>query len=265
MARRRKKKSAESATPQAPADKVQGEAVTSLKGLLKAALKTPDAPTESKPQPQFRELAPPPRLPKSPPAQAAAKPEGEPERPLDARDMRLLNDAYDGATPLGQTARKSFKRAARRAPTPPLAPPKSESSDDQVRKRLGALVGGGVRFTVVDDGVSSEALREGVSRRELRRLRSPNFRAEATLDLHGELRAAVELKVNRFVREHQRRGCRYLLVIHGKGLHSENGEGVLGEAVLAALTGGGAAPLVRAATHAHEQLGGRGATAVALM
>ena len=132
--------------------------------------------------------------------------------------------------------------------------------------RLGALVGGGVQFveSAVGDGLR-EAVRQGVAARELRRLRSPNFHPEATIDLHGETADAVELLLSRFVRGHHRRGCKYLLIIHGKGLHSQDGRGVLGDAVFVALTGGGAAPLVRALAPAHVQHGGSGATAIMLM
>ncbi len=75
----------------------------------------------------------------------------------------------------------------------------------------------------------------------------------------------AEREVARFVRAAQRRGVRRVCIVHGKGLHSDGGAGVLRERVLHALTEGGAAPVVMAfATAAHER-GGTGALMVALV
>ena len=66
------------------------------------------------------------------------------------------------------------------------------------------------------------------------------------------------------MRSARRAGRRYLLVIHGKGSHSADGVGVLRDAVLEALTSGGAAPVVAAFATACSRLGGSGALALAL-
>jgi DNA-nicking Smr family endonuclease len=50
-----------------------------------------------------------------------------------------------------------------------------------------------------------------------------------------------------------------VLIIHGKGAHSEGGIGVLEEACVEALTKGGAAPFVEAFATAPARFGGRGA------
>jgi DNA-nicking Smr family endonuclease len=71
--------------------------------------------------------------------------------------------------------------------------------------------------------------------------------------------------VETFVRGHHRRGAKHLLIIVGKGLHSEDGQGVLLPALIDALTKGGAAPLVRCFASAHMTLGGTGAVAVQLI
>ena len=191
----------------------------------------------------------------------------QPLSPPTARDLRLLNEAYDGVVPLAQSQRRAMRRALSRRPLrAPLPESSQPSAEQQARARLNSLVGEGTRFDInVDADGWAEAIRHGVSRRELRRLRSPAFHAEASLDLHGQTVAQVDAAVNTFVRGHHRKGCRYLLIVHGKGLHSAAQCGVLGEAVLQSLTRGGAAPLVRALAHAHERRGGRGALAIALM
>ena len=76
--------------------------------------------------------------------------------------------------------------------------------------------------------------------------------------------AEVERAVHDFVRDAQRRRARHLLIIVGKGQHSEDGVGVLAEVAVRALSQGGAAPLVAAFASAHSRHGGSGALAVLL-
>ena len=59
-------------------------------------------------------------------------------------------------------------------------------------------------------------------------------------------------------------GISRLLIVHGKGLHSAGGIGVLALAVVDSLTEGRAAALVRALMTAPQRLGGSGALAVQL-
>lgn len=110
-----------------------------------------------------------------------------------------------------------------------------------------------------------KALREGVSERELRRLKAKSNRPSAELDLHGLHATEVAVKVRDFVREQHARAAHTVVLIHGKGIHSEDGVGVLYELVVKALTEGPAARFVRAFTTASEDLGGRGALVVQLM
>jgi DNA-nicking Smr family endonuclease len=56
-------------------------------------------------------------------------------------------------------------------------------------------------------------------------------RAEDELDLHGFTRDAAIESLRDFLRQSAAAGLRKVLVIHGKGLHSENSQGVLSEAV----------------------------------
>ena len=127
-----------------------------------------------------------------------------------------------------------------------------------------ALVSGGVRFNVHWDDGLVEGLRAGVSPKLLRRVTGAGFEPEATFDLHGLRRGEAVRAVHEFVREARRRGARYLLLIVGKGHHSEDGIGVLAEVAVEALTQGVAAPLVGAFASAHSRHGGRGALAVVL-
>lgn len=285
---RRKRKSQAGGEPPKPTT-TAGPLRTGLGPLLTAAAASRDKPAPKAPDPPAPNRSIPPTqpapgpeplvpvtvppAPKVPQAPGKASPE-QASRPRSATELRWLNDAYEGATPLGHT-RQGRTAERSRPPTPTGTEPRSgvgeraqsgESAEDaQVRARLGALVGEGARFAVDqrEDGWV-QARQQGVGRAVLRNLGGPGFHPEATLDLHGQTRSQVASVVTRFVREQHQRGCRYLLLIHGKGLHSEGGQGVLGDAVFEALTNGGGAPLVHAMRTPHASHGGRGALAVVL-
>lgn len=138
------------------------------------------------------------------------------------------------------------------------------AADARARDRLDALVAGGVRFEVERDDGWVEGLRAGVSRQVLRQLRRRGIEPEAVIDLHGLASEQAGRELGRFVRDSHHRGRRLLLVVHGKGNHSEGGLGVLIERVLQTLTEGAAAPLVDAFVTAPARLGGTGALLVQL-
>ncbi|MDQ3034536.1 MAG: Smr/MutS family endonuclease, partial [Myxococcota bacterium] len=110
-----------------------------------------------------------------------------------------------------------------------------------------------------------EGLRRDAKPAVLDSLRRATVGADATLDLHSVRAAIAADRVSRYVREAQRGGHRRVLIVHGKGLHSENGQGVLADVVVTALTEGGAAPLVLAFVTAPVALGGAGALLVELV
>jgi DNA-nicking Smr family endonuclease len=80
--------------------------------------------------------------------------------------------------------------------------------------------------------------REGYDKDEAATTRPLPSRAEMErtptgdeLDLHGQLQDEAIASLRYFLRESRLGGIRKVLVIHGKGLHSENRKGVLKEAV----------------------------------
>jgi DNA-nicking Smr family endonuclease len=200
----------------------------------------------------------------APPPRAA----GEPSK-LTTTELRMLNDAYEGARPL--------------APKKPRAKPISEqgvatrnpgheaqvraqvhSEELAARTRLAALVSEGVRFKIRREDDYVEGLRADTSPKLLARIQGRGFSPEASLDLHGMRATQVAPAIERFVRNHQRRGARHVLLIVGKGLHSEDGTSVLAPAAVEALTHGLPAPWVVAFCTAHSVHGGVGAIAVLL-
>jgi DNA-nicking Smr family endonuclease len=123
-----------------------------------------------------------------------------------------------------------------------------------------------VRFEVIwsEDG-SVQGAREGVSRREIQQLKTRRYDSASVLDLHGARVSELGALVRDFVRSQRLRGAREILVVHGKGIHSEGGIGVLREQVVKVLTQGPSAEFVRALVSAPEQFGGRGALVVQLV
>ncbi len=79
---------------------------------------------------------------------------------------------------------------------------------------------------------------------------------QATLDLHGMVYTEAESAINRFLDDSIEAGIEKVSIIHGKGLHAENGEGVLGDLTLKVLREKGVS---REATNPKIQFGGSGA------
>lgn len=155
----------------------------------------------------------------------------------------MFLEAVDGATPLERRDRIPVPRPApsvvRVAELPPA-----------------------IELTVEGDGRRYAARSPGVSRSQIALLRAGKLRGEETLDLHGETVDAGKQRLREFLVATQRRGRRCVLVVHGKGTHSEHGaplrEAVLGE-LLGPLSG-----LIHALATAAPPDGGEGATYVML-
>jgi DNA-nicking Smr family endonuclease len=167
----------------------------------------------------------------------------KPRRPLvSAEEQALFLSAIDGTEPLPGRDRVKL-------PPPPPSPVRVVELAPEVA------------LTVEGDGQRYAARAPGVSRTQIADLRAGKVHAEVTLDLHGDTVERGIARLREFVVGAARiRRC--VLVIHGKGLHSDHGA-PLREAVLAQLLG----PLsgyVRALSTAARGDGGEGATYVLL-
>jgi DNA-nicking Smr family endonuclease len=281
MARRKKRSSPDTdgSDTAAPAPGPAPRVATSFGALLADAEKRrrerPAPATEAPPPPVLPAPGPGPRVPvpshpppvpkrdRVPPGPAAVP---VPPRPptgsvLSAAEQAVLQRAFAGTRPIARPARG--RKPASPGALQPGRPP-DPVLERAARDRLAALVAGGVRFKLQRDGDEVTGLGSGADERVLVRLGGSGFTPEATLDLHGLRVAEVGPALERFVRNAQRAGRRYVLLIHGKGHHSSDGVGVLGDAVIEALVGGGAAPVVVAFATPHAKHGGSGALAVAL-
>jgi DNA-nicking Smr family endonuclease len=96
-------------------------------------------------------------------------------------------------------------------------------------------------------------------------LEDPRLEVQAECDLHGQTAREAEREVLRFVRESQRMGKRWVLIIVGKGLHSPNGKATLNSSVAEALAKRAPARFVLAFRTAPRHLGGTGALVARLV
>lgn len=119
-----------------------------------------------------------------------------------------------------------------------------------------------VKLTVDGDSARYAARSAGVSHAQISDLRAGKVRAEATIDLHGMTVEPAIAQLKRFFVESRTLGRRCVLVVHGKGTHSDHGA-PLREAVLQQLLGS-LSGLVHAFASAAPVDGGEGATYVML-
>lgn len=77
-----------------------------------------------------------------------------------------------------------------------------------------------------DGEVPAEFLSNGYSRLALRKARR-SLTAQTRLDLHGYLTDAARKRLQTFLHDAVQKGLRCVLIIHGKGLNSRDGEAIL--------------------------------------
>lgn len=151
-------------------------------------------------------------------------------------------------------------------PVTPLAPanrvePRSPSPLTRVREAGGRPA---VADRLSDHGSEAAAddyLANGLSRMLLRKLRRGNWAVADSLDLHGSTTDAARRLLQDFLHQARERQLRCVLVIHGKGMNSRDGTGVLRKLARHWLA---QHPQVLAYCDAPPALGGGGAVLVLL-
>lgn len=78
-----------------------------------------------------------------------------------------------------------------------------------------------------DGELPDEYLGNGLSRMMLRKLRRGHWPIQDSLDLHGLDSDAARRLLQEFLHEAMQNGLRCVLIIHGKGMNSRDGEAVL--------------------------------------
>jgi DNA-nicking Smr family endonuclease len=139
-------------------------------------------------------------------------------RPPDAAEEFL--EAVRDVTPLPDPGRVVHPRT----PPEPIAQQRLKDDLEVLRDSLQDGEASEIGF---EAGEELAYLCPGVSRQVLRKLRSGHWALQDTLDLHGLRWEESRTLLVQFIAQAVKRGHRCVLIIHGKGLRSQNQEPVL--------------------------------------
>jgi DNA-nicking Smr family endonuclease len=193
--------------------------------------------------------------PPSPPPRAPAAPAAPP--PREPTEEELWARATAGATPVAGPDLVS-------APSPRPARARAWYADLDAVDDLQSLLHGEPRFDLAPGDTLVEGAVAGLDAGVVRRLRRGDYEVEGRLDLHGLTREAAGGAVERFLRESRLGGKRCVLLIHGRGRHSEAQVPVIKQALEDWLAAGRFGRQVLAFASARPADGGAGALYVLL-
>jgi len=175
-------------------------------------------------------------------------------------DMAYFEEAMADVTPLAQPNRRIARMPDRdaRAVHPP------NSSDLEVLAHLSDLVSGIAEMDITFSDEYIEGSVHGFDRKVMQKLKQGLFPVQDHVDLHGCTREEAEIKVRDFLLQSHRLGFRCVLVVHGRGLNSEDHIPVLKERLPLWLNRGPVKRIVLAFSTARPYDGGTGAIYVLL-
>lgn len=269
MARRSRRGNEENAAPK-PAkipDKLARPFEAAMKAISAEKKAEAEAAAKAPPKPAPKVTTAPPRSAPSRPATTAAKRPVDTLGHYDYDDRAAFHQAFSDVRPLpkvrtprrsGQTGPISDAEKLERA----RIGERLDQAEQDARARLEALVAGAAKFVVERDDDTVYGRRSDVPDRTIDGLLARKAAPAIKIDLHGLDAKAAATEVSRRIREESKRGGADLLIVTGKGLHSEGGTSVLRDVAIDALTKSAAAPSVVAFATAPLRFGGTGALLV---
>jgi len=175
-------------------------------------------------------------------------------------DGDFFLEAMSGVTPLPGTRRKIT-----RSPGDHIRPPHPAPDDKQEgMARLHDLVKGAIELDITLTDEYIEGSVKGFNRKLMKTLKKGEFPVQDHIDLHGLTRQEAEIRVRDFLLQSSRRGLRCVLIVHGRGLNSQDSLAVLKGKLPTWLTRGPARKIVLAFATARPYDGGAGAVYVLL-
>lgn len=153
------------------------------------------------------------------------------------------------------------------APTPGLrSSPSRPARNDELEgmAHLADLVSGNAEMDITFSDEYIEGSVNGFSRKLMQRLKKGQFPVQDYLDLHRLTTQEAEIRIREFLVQSHRLGLRCVLVIHGRGLNSENHIPVLKERLPIWLSRGPVKKIVLAFSTARPYDGGTGAIYILL-
>ncbi len=159
----------------------------------------------------------------------------------------------------------SSKTIVTRYPDPSLKPGHPAPNEElEAMTHLWELVHGSGDMDITFSDEYIEGSVRGFDKKLMRRLRKGEFPVQDYLDLHGLTKRDAEVRVREFLIRSYGMGLRCVLVIHGRGLNSEDHIPILKERIPVWLSRGPARKLVLAFSTARPYDGGTGAIYVLL-
>jgi DNA-nicking Smr family endonuclease len=150
-------------------------------------------------------------------------------------------------------------------PNPDLRPSHPAKDEElEVLTRLSDLVNGFGEMDITFSDEYIEGCVPGFSPKLMRRLKKGQFPIQDHIDLHRLTKNEAENSVREFLLRSHRLGLRCVLVVHGRGLNSENHIPVLKERLPAWLSRGPVKRIVLAFSTARPYDGGTGAIYILL-
>jgi len=145
--------------------------------------------------------------------------EDDDEDELSPEDKALFRESIQGTIPLGETRPIS-------APEKKNSEGESSSSQSTDKKPKSTKIEKLENFPLSDfshEPVTGEMTIEysagGISHKDMRRLKSGEFRIEGAIDLHGATADEAREAFLSFLEKAQREGWRCVRIVHGKGKH----------------------------------------------
>lgn len=184
-----------------------------------------------------------------------------PPPPPQPADDLLFHQEMADVTPLAGEDKLHLKDAP-----PPKAwkTPQLPNEDLEVLRNLSDLVSGKVEFDLTYTDEYVEGQTRGLSPNLMEHLRSGHIPYQNHLDLHGYTLSQAEAAVTRFILDSVALGRNCLLLVHGRGLGSQDGIPVLKRYLESFLLRGIARKYILAFTTARPIDGGLGASYILL-
>jgi DNA-nicking Smr family endonuclease len=193
----------------------------------------------------------------------SSPPSGEESGPANchlSEDEMIFEQAMAGVSPLADDNNRFLS-----SPKTDTRPPHPAPDDElETITRLSELVSGAAEMDVTFSDEYIEGSVPGFDPKLMQRLKRGEFPIQGYIDLHGLTKQEAQERVTEFILKSFHAGLRCVLVVHGRGLNSQDHIPILKERLPHWLTRGPARKIVLAFSTARPYDGGSGALYILL-
>lgn len=183
------------------------------------------------------------------------------EKTIISDDERLFAEAMTGVSPISRGNRRITKAPDKDSLRPAHAPKNEEL---EVMAHLSDLISGTAEMDITFSDEYMEGCVKGLDPKLMQQLKDGFFPIQDYVDLHRLTQEAAEIRIRDFLLNSHGRGLRCVLIVHGKGLNSENHIPVLKKRVPQWLSRGPVKKFILAFSTSRPYDGGTGAIYVLL-